>query len=282
MNAATTRNLQNLTGGSADVTALTATVTAHTTDSTDPHGATLTQTNITTTSISATNASVGALTISTAPTLDNTATQVLVRDTTSGVVERRDDISGNNETAVLTNKTISTTNNTLQIGATNITSLLGQDVRSTASPSFAQLTLTTGLLLPTSGGTPTNLSYYEELTITGNWTGPRTINSQSVFLTRIGRLVNIYVPSSPTVAASGAAVAFTFSTAVPTRFRGSGPFAWINALVNDGGVDKLGWLTLQGGGTLQIYRANNSLENVFASFAGSGTCGWYGVTLNLS
>ena len=67
-------------------------------------------------------------------TISNTGTLTLPTST--------DTLVGRNTTDTLTNKSISAATNTITVGGTNITSLLGQDVRSTADVTFN--TITTG------------------------------------------------------------------------------------------------------------------------------------------
>lgn len=88
-----------------------------------------------------------------------------------------------NTTDTLTNKTISTTSNTISVGANAIENWLNQDVRTTASPTHVALTL------QTTGGTPTALNYYEEGTFNLTFTGPHTAIVACNFV-RIGKMVN--------------------------------------------------------------------------------------------
>lgn len=70
-------------------------------------------------------------------TLDNTKTRIVARDNDGNMTYYRDNIADTSSAQTLTNKTVSTANNTVTVGGTNITSLVGQDVRSIAIPTFA-------------------------------------------------------------------------------------------------------------------------------------------------
>src|SRR5690606_29308423 len=79
-------------------------------------------------------------------------------NSSTGEIVRRNNIVDTDDTQTLSNKTLSTTNNTIQIGSTNITSLLGQDVRSSATPTFVGIEMPNSVadrkivLYPRTGG----------------------------------------------------------------------------------------------------------------------------------
>lgn len=93
-----------------------------------------------------------------------------------------------------------------------------QDVSATGSPTFATETLTTGLMLPTAGGVPTLLNYYETYSYTTTFTGCGTTTSAVVVqIIQIGRLVTLCtnLDANFTAASSGQ---MTLTTAFPSRF----------------------------------------------------------------
>ena len=79
------------------------------------------------------------------------------------------------------------------------------------------VTLNGGLLLQTTGGTATNVNYYEETTMTTGTTGCLTLASQTLKLMRIGNWVHVTWPTMQGTT-SGAATLVT-DTAIPARYR---------------------------------------------------------------
>ena len=82
-----------------------------------------------------------------------------------------------------------TTGKLIQDSGVATTNIPNQTVNTTSSPTFATQTLTTGLLLPTTGGTQTTLTYYEEGTFNLTFTGPFTATVACNFV-RVGKMVN--------------------------------------------------------------------------------------------
>ncbi len=85
---------------------------------------------------------------------------------------------------------------------------------STGTQSFAgEKTFTTGIVLPTSGGTAAQLNYYEESTFTATLTGCTSNPSVTAKFVRIGKFVQIYIPSNTCTSNSTSATI----TGMPTR-----------------------------------------------------------------
>lgn len=111
------------------------------------------------------------------------------------------------------------------------------------------------IYLPTSGGTPSPLSYYEEYTELVTYAGGFTVNptNQTVDIVKIGNIINVYI--HPFAGVSNATTAITSSTLLPTRFR---PVATttIACQVFDNNLRILGYVSILNTGAIFIETCN--------------------------
>jgi hypothetical protein len=91
------------------------------------------------------------------------------------------------------------------------------------------LTINGGILLPTSGGTQTNLNYYEEYTHNTNFSGPVTVGLYGLHLVRVGKMITIYMANSPLLSTVTAGqLTWNMNTTLPSRFY---PVTAVNTVV---------------------------------------------------
>ncbi len=136
----------------------------------------------------------------------------------------------------------------------------------------------TGLYLPTAGGTPTELNYYEYFSIATqvNQIGTSTAfhstpQSPTVQFIRIGSMVTIHVGlinSAAIVAGAPVAMELFFGAAFPSRFRTPGATFYGNARVFSGGIPAVGTVAVTTGGLIRIYY-DSSTVTAFTSNAGA-------------
>jgi hypothetical protein len=125
----------------------------------------------------------------------------------------------------------------------------------------------TGIYLATSGGTPTELNFYEKYTHTSNFTGPVTLTNVGMTLIRIGDLVTLTFNALTNSGTSVSATYFTMSTVLPARFRpavtqrSGGIFVLSATRVN-------GYISIDTAGNVFIANTNGG------NFPSSGTVGW--------
>lgn len=148
--------------------------------------------------------------------------------------------------------------------------LPNQALDTSSSPTFATQTLTTGLLLPTTGGTPTSLNYYEEGTFNLTFTGPHTTIVSCNFC-RVGKLVNFNMNWSYLAASAGG---FFTTSGLPARLT---PAIAIDSQVWV--ADNSVWQTTPGrilvaGTSISIYRLNQSTTFTAAGTAAFGNWSW--------
>ena len=101
-------------------------------------------------------------------------------------------------------------------GAMSCSSLSSSGSMSCGTNSMTCGTLTTsGILLPTTGGIPEKLNYYEEYSNNITWTGPFTAIA-NIKITRIGKIVTVNITGISNTATANAA--FLSAGAIPSRF----------------------------------------------------------------
>lgn len=127
-------------------------------------------------------------------------------------------------------------------------------------------TFSTGITLPTSGGTASLLNYYEATThITSFTAGVATIASLTIQIERIGNEVTMRIPSGTATFTSGNV--FTSASALPTRFRPTQVMQWPQ-IVTDNNLPILGRIQLTTGGSLLV------AASVSGGNFSAGTIGW--------
>jgi hypothetical protein len=192
----------------------------------------------------------------------------------------------------ITNKTVNSAANTITItsgalAGTNINSVLNQALLSTSSPTFGQMTLTTGLSLPTIGGTSALLNYYEESNFTHAWGGPwASPISAAVRYTRIGRIVVASFGRCTGVSSNTARIV---SDAIPLRFRPVtplhlGPWTTVVPAVNNSATAITATITFDTSNWYIYTDLSSALVGspFIGMFSGSGTVGFFEFTLAYS
>lgn len=133
---------------------------------------------------------------------------------------------------------------------------MDQNVKTTDSPTFVDMTTTgSGIKFPTSGGTPTFLSYYEVLApIAFTWTGAFTApQAATVHVERIGNIVHllfegVFAPQNST------ALVTSTSAVLPVNFRPSSLIELSTFAVEDNALDFSGELTIVSTGVMSVQR----------------------------
>ena len=147
-----------------------------------------------------------------------------------------------------------------------------QDIAPTSSPEFATLTLSQGVLLPTTGGTASLLSAYSKFTHNSTWSGPMTPTNGNISIVVIGKLVTLNIPQVLNNG-NGVNTFITGSPALP---------AWIRpailqrppAVVVNSNVTEIGSAEVGLDGVIKFYRGG---QNVFTA---TGNVGFRGLSVS--
>ena len=145
----------------------------------------------------------------------------------------------------------------------------------TSNPTFATQTLTTGLLLPTAGGTPTLLAGYEEAAVSHSWNGPWSARSGTVTYTKIGRMV---IATFGRVTASATANNNRIaSDTIPARFRPSDILCMtiVPAFNNSSAITATIVYDTGGSPVWNIWPTVANALNGSGGFSGSGTAAFF-------
>lgn len=126
-------------------------------------------------------------------------------------------------------------------------------------------TFSTGVTLPTTGGTASLMNFYEATTHATTFTGAATTASLTIRLERIGNVVTMRIPLM-TIAFSTTGV-FNNASALPTRFRPIQVMQWPE-IVQDNSTTALGRIQLTTGGGIVISASTGG-----ANYS-AGTIGW--------
>jgi len=133
------------------------------------------------------------------------------------------------------------------------------------------------ILLPTTGGTPGNLSYYEQYNVTFTWTGIWATNpTNTVSMTRIGNVVTLTILSGIFNPNASISAAITAVTTIPARMRPLGLIAGPITII-DNGSNNLGLLLVQTSGVLLVYTGYGA---PYSGSSTSGGSGFFGFTIS--
>jgi len=152
------------------------------------------------------------------------------------------------------------------------------------------LTTTGTLLLPTTGGTATNLSYYEEYTaafgFTGPWGGGATTYTRNVNITRVGRIVTLRIDGINQTQNLAASILMTGSLParfVPTATTDSTFFDFQVTLLDNGNIVN-GDLQMSNTGGIRIFmmKYTGTAPFTYTNSTGTGNCGFNNLNISYS
>jgi hypothetical protein len=133
-----------------------------------------------------------------------------------------------------------------------------------------------GVYLKTTGGTASELNYYETvdetIELSGIWAANRTVSAK---FTRVGSIVTLHVPGTSATATTASTI--TNNGAFSSRFRPA-TSVYGTVIVTDNGTDKIGCLSVIDDGSIYISGGSSPSTN----FAGAGTSGVLGFTISYS
>ena len=136
-------------------------------------------------------------------------------------------------------------------------------------------TFSGGILLPTSGGTASSLSHYEETTQSLTWVGAFSANQAfTLTCTRVGRMVTIMCPSI--IAASGSAAAISLLANQVARFRPAYD-VFFKCRVHNSSAWQEGLVGVYNGGNIIVYASVAG-----GNFSGTANCGVDSMSLSYS
>lgn len=150
------------------------------------------------------------------------------------------------------------------------------------------LTQIQNLQLPTTGGTATNLNYYEEYSSPFVFSGPwgATTYTRNVTITRIGRMCTLKIDAISQTGSSISNISMTGS--IPTRFIPAATADYTSEIfpimVFDKGANVSGILNLSNTGAILIQCLNNGggFPLLYGTFSGIGVTGFNNIFMSYS
>ncbi len=131
------------------------------------------------------------------------------------------------------------------------------------------------LLLPTTGGTPSPLNYYEELTLPVTYSGPWAVSqNRDIKITRIGRIVTLLFESVLQVATVN--INITVTGTIPARFRPQSTAdsneTWYSIPITDNTIVSTVFMSILNTGAITITHV----------YSGAGSSGFNNLSISYS